>query len=798
LGEVTACPQAERYRNDLFAIHTARSANGSTNNPDTPRQFGIMGESEPGEFRPHVQYRFYGIWDNSSQYGPTFKFNSFCAVEPHGRAGVVAYLQQARHVGRATAECLWEEFGAEAVRILREEPERASEAAPRFSAEKAKEAAEDLRELAAAENCTIELYNLFDGRGFGKACVRQALKLWGASAVEILRRDPYKAMALRGVGFLKADKFYLDLGKPADKLKRQAYCLSYHTLKASETAGHTWVPIELGLDSLRASIDGAAVSPEKALTLATRGRILRVRKGEAGKTWIADVRRADAEAYCCRKIAEALAEEQAAWPSMDEPEFAELTPHQREQLATALRGTISILGGRPGTGKSFSLVRLVRCLIRLHGPRLVKVMAPTGKAAQRVKELMAEAKLSGVDPTTIHRGLVVESADDGWSFKHRETCPLDCRFLVIEECSMVGTGLFRHVLAARARGCNVLLVGDVNQLPPVEYGAPLRDLIDAGLPYGELREIHRNSGSIVRACSAIVDSQPWQPDESLDLQADDPKNLVLMQAGSGTAAQRICNLLETIKDSSPYDPVWDCQVVVAVNKRSKLSRVALNRLLQDMLNPADGTQAGKPKSPFRVGDKVICLKNSFMPVATFNARNEWSSGNEKILVCNGQLGRVLAAEEKKTIVEFDGQAVFVPRGSKKQEEDEPEPEVEIKGNGKPEDRKEEDKPDTGCDLDLAYAVTCHKLQGSQAPIVVVCLDDYPGATGEYGVADRAWLYTAMSRAQKACFLVGMKHTADAMTRRTFIHRRKTFMTEDLRRMAAKAGVVLGIKEVELW
>jgi hypothetical protein len=475
-----------------------------------------------------------------------------------------------------------------------------------------------------------------------------------------------------------------------------------------------------------------------------------------------------------------------AWPAPDDPAFGEIagktpTAHQLAEYAKATAGPIGILSGRPGTGKSFLLVRLVKALIAQHGRDQVRVAAPTGKAAQRVREVMQEAGVSGVEPTTIHRCLGVASAEDGWSFVHNEQNPLACRFLIVEEASMLGLGLFRSVLAALAKGTGLLLVGDVNQLPPVEFGAPLRDMIAAGLPYGEFTQIHRNSGLIVKTCSAICDGLPWEPAEKIDLKASDPVNLCLIPAGKHQAPAKVMQLVQQLRDQSPWDAVWDIQVLVAVNKRSPLARVQLNRQLQDLLNPSGAATQG---CPFRVQDKVIQLKNSFIPSAVESHKTEWAADQDtKHLVANGEIGRVvwIAPDGKRIVVRFPSpdRTVMVFRGAASN--------GGANGNGGDGD---DDKPETGCDLDLAYAVTVHKSQGSQWPIIIYCLDEYPGASGQYGVCDRAHLYTGISRAQKACFLVGMKHVADSICSKRFIWKRKTFMVELLKEYAAKAGVEL--------
>lgn len=339
---------------------------------------------------------------------------------------------------------------------------------------------------------------------------------------------------------------------------------------------------------------------------------------------------------------------------------------------------------------------------------------------------------------------------------------------LVHNCSMVNTGLMASVLAAIGKGTNLILIGDVNQLLPVEYGAPLRD-IRQHVPYGELTEILRNAGTIVRACGQIQDIHQFQVDGEINLDAEPPANLSFIPASPDAAADRIIELLRRIRDEGKFDPVWDTQVLIAVNEKSPLSRKHLNKLLQAELNPAGETVKG---SPFRKNDKVIQLKNGFLPMIP----EDRNSDDEKVFVANGEIGRVLEVHEKKTIVEFPPlrqdeppRRVLIPRGKQEGDSD---------SEGK--DGKSEGKIGTGCDLDLAFAITVHKCQGSSAPVIIVVVDEYPGATGKYGVCDRAWLYTAISRAEQVCYLVGKMSTARGLCKRSFIERRKTLLSEKIR------------------
>lgn len=469
------------------------------------------------------------------------------------------------------------------------------------------------------------------------------------------------------------------------------------------------------------------------------------------------------------------------WPAPSDVDG--VSDHQREILDLATTGRIAILGGSPGTGKTYTAAALIRQLIIAHGPGSVAVAAPTGKAAVRVSEALAAYGL-GIRAKTIHSLLRVGKAPvegsgkgdaSGWKFEHNEHNPLPYRFLIIDESSMIDTGLMASLLAARARGTHVLFVGDINQLPPVGHGAPLRDFIRAGVPCGELTEIRRNSGAIVRTCKAIRDQQPWKPSSRIDLAAEDPENLYL--AGANNTDQQIAKMFAGIEaaKSDGLNPVWDVQVLVPVNAKSPLGRKALNLILQRELNKTGVKASG---NPFMKGDKIVCLKNGFVPVDEERDPGAVASEDGKVFVANGELAEVIEVDTNLTVASLSNPArvVKIPRGGKGGDEGEGASGKGGKGGSGTDDNGSgnDEKSDAGCNWDLGYALSCHKSQGCEWPVVIVLLDEYPGSRR---VCSREWLYTAISRAKRLCLMVGKKATADGMCRREALSRRKTFLAE---------------------
>ncbi|MCP4540429.1 MAG: AAA family ATPase, partial [Chloroflexi bacterium] len=419
----------------------------------------------------------------------------------------------------------------------------------------------------------------------------------------------------------------------------------------------------------------------------------------------------------------------------------------------ATQGIIGILAGSPGTGKTYCTAQMIGEIIKSVGDDRIAACAPTGKAAVRLTESLAK---EGIDlqATTIHRMLKVEVAPGGaWSFTHNSGNLLPYRYIFVDESSMLDTDLMASLLSARAVGCHVLFVGDPNQLSPVGHGAPLRDMIAAGLPCGMLTEIQRNSGRIVKVCAEIRDTHTFTPSATLDIKGGE--NLVVLERSNANAQRTaLRNILMQLAAGREYDPVWDCQVLCAVNKKSPLARRTLNAELQGLLNPNGKQITG---NRFRINDKIICLKNSWLPAADDN--DPLANEDGKIYVANGEMGRVLDITPALTVAELESpkRIIKIPKGQSN-------------------DDDSDDATDTGCNWDLGYAVSTHKSQGSQWKIVIPMIDSSPAARR---VCTREWIYTAFSRAEDACIAIGQKAVAREFCKRSGLGVRKTFLQEDI-------------------
>jgi len=755
-----------------FVIGEATIVNG---NGKPSGKIGILGNAPEfgiDSLDVGLQYVLYGKHeeDERAPSGKQFRFDSYDLHKPSSRNGIIKYLCQCRGnmdirgIGRETAKALHELYGDACIDNLIQDPERVSREIKRFPLESAQLCSEQLKLIDETRHTKIELMGLVDGFGFPRTFIRWAIDQWGAEAVKLLKRNPYRAMGARSVGFLKADAFYKHVGQDRfgddvkllqqwlSTLKRQAYAGWYEI--ASDMSGSVWYPRRRFEKGVKDRISGTAViAYDKAIELARRGKAISVRSDRAGVEWVADRRSADAEEYVANHITDAFDGGTVDWPTIDEISAADtrLTQHQLDAAKSAISGPIGMLIGSAGTGKSTVSAAIIKAIIRKHGLLSVAVMSPTGKASVVCTQKMIDVGLN-VRARTIHSTLGVEHSDDqsGWRFQHNEQNPLPFQFLVADECSMEDISLMASKLKARATNTGLLMVGDSSQLPPVGRGSPLRDFITADLPCGVLTEVHRNAGTIAHVCAAIRDKRPFSGEEQLAPDETPPHNLKFIHASKQDAPAKVLELVEAVKHQGIFDPVDDLQVLVAVNDRSPLGRNPLSLKIRDILNP----HGKSPKnSRFRVGDKVVQRSNGFFKDAASKQKDHF--------VANGDIGRIKSIQPKIYVVEFQEphRVVKMPIGKSG-------------GNGDVNSGGE-----SGGDLQLAYCLTVHSSQGSQWPMTIVCIDEYPGATGRMGIANQNFFYTALSRASKLCLVVGDKSVMERCCKRSGIAKRKTFLAE---------------------
>ena len=407
-----------------------------------------------------------------------------------------------------------------------------------------------------------------------------------------------------------------------------------------------------------------------------------------------------------------------------------LTSQQLQAVDMALAHGVSILTGGPGTGKTTTCRAIIDKLM-LRGKR-IGMCAPSGKAARRITESTDHPAY------TIHTllGAAFDLDTGGFYFTYGPDSPLPFDYVIVDETSMVSIDLMASLIKATKEGSQILFVGDQDQLPSVGPGAVLRDmLISKVIPHTELDIIHRNSGAIVRACHEIKHGRSFVPPAALDLDAGD--NLRHVEVKSEEKILEV--IVDLVKERLPkygFNPVWDIQVIAPLRERTRLSCENLNTVLQDALNPVKGKideetgGNGTRKLKFRVGDKVINTKNT--------------NSKEGEFIANGDIGEMTSEK---------GVRFFSP-----------DRDAEI-GDGK-------------LDLLLAYAITCHRFQGSESPVVIIPVHPSFGF-----FVDRSWIYTAISRAKSICITVGYFSSIEKAIGRVGSNQRVTRLGEFLKTLS---------------
>lgn len=660
---------------------------------------------------PGQKYQFSGEWANHPKFGKQFKFQGYRAEIPQDADGILRYItRSAKWVGFKVGKQIVETFGDQTLDILKTDPQRVADAIKGITLERAEEISKQLKDNEAVESAQIELETFLGGHRLPKNTFEQLIKKYGCDAPARIKENPYLLTDLRGIGFPSADSVAMALGYDREGLPRRLAAALHLLQDAADSRGHTWLPLDKFEEKMVKLIgfpsDGAVIElvKNKEVVL-TDNQMLALRDLAEDETFIAGKIRLLIER--ARKID-------------CEIDDTDLADDQKVAIREAMAHGVFILTGAPGTGKTYTLKRIISHF----DAHRIALAAPTGKAAKRMTEMI------GQEASTIHRLLgplpMEVNGETIFNFSYSEFSPLPADLVVIDEFSMVDVSLAASLLKAIASGTRLLIVGDHYQLPSVGPGSVLRDLIAAGVPSFELTEIKRNTGDIVQVCHAIKDMRLFNQSPSLDpaaglnfrhIECDDPAQI----------KEIIRDIVTERMSARGYDPIWDVQVLSPMNERGPLSCLHLNELLQSALNPGPLVKG----LPFREGDKVLQRKNEMI-------------GAEMIV--NGDLGTILEINEKsgKITVEFRDPTRMVQISRKSHH------------------------------LQLAYCMTIHKLQGSEAPVIIFPVHQTFGF-----FFNRELAYTGISRARDICIVIGQWGALEQACRRVGNDKRITRLTEIL-------------------
>ena len=650
-----------------------------------------------------------GVWVNHPVHGPQLSAESVERRLPQEEEDIVSYLSSGilKGIGPATAQRLVERFGTDTLRVLEEEPERLK-TIKGITAKKAVELSEAFRALTGLRQ-VMEFLARYDLPVYLAMAVQRT---YGDNALQMLRDDPYiLSRAQFGVDFAVADAIAISMGFGGDDPCRLRAAIEYE-LAHNAGNGHVFLPREKLLAATAQLVDVDTDMVETALDklidsfAVVEKPIANVRGCYLPRMYQAETFVAQRLLSMLRTPVEQLRQVDKTIDAIEKEQGVSYAPLQRQAVRMAAEGGVLLLTGGPGTGKTTSLRGIV-ALYRRMGLD-VALLAPTGRAAKRLGEV------TDCEAQTIHRalGMSYNEMTGQVAFKKNGSDPLEAHAVIVDEMSMVDLELMQALLEALRPGCRLVLVGDPDQLPSVGAGNVLGDLLRSTVvPTVSLTQVFRQAeqSAIIRNAHAVDLGQPPQLDSN---QGD---FFFLCRRSPDRLVQTVVELCRDRLPKNMNVPADQIQVL-SPTRKGACGTAALNRALQAALNPP---AAGKRQKQwgdvtFRVGDRVMQTKNNY------DVLWEKDDGTAGSGIFNGDVGVIqdIDSSGELIVLRFD-------------------------------DRTATYTADLLSQLDMAYAITVHKSQGSEYPAVILV-----SAPAAPSLMVRGVLYTAITRARRMLIMVG--------------------------------------------
>ncbi len=679
-------------------------------------------------------------------YGTQFKISSYRTVVPKDSASMERYLGSGaiKGVGAALAARIIKKFGEDTFRIIEEEPERLAEVKG-ISERKAQEIAVQMEEKKDLREALVYLQQF----GISNALAIKIYNTYGAEIYSVMRENPYRlAEDVSGIGFKIADEIATRIGVHTNSDFRIRSGVFY-TLLQSVNEGHCYLPMPILLERAHELLGVAQedIRPQLDNLMMDKKLVIKGEKVFASNFYYTELN-------CAAMLerinipmweAEILPSQEAAIRKTLEKIMAErsmeLDELQLQAVLTSIQNGLFLLSGGPGTGKTTTINMMLQ-YFESEGLDIM-LAAPTGRAAKRMTEA------TGFEAKTIHRLLELNSAlsDEDHKrvrFERNELTPLEADVIIIDEMSMVDIQLFQALLKAIVPGTRLILVGDVNQLPSVGPGQVLRDIMDSGkFSTVVLQKIFRQAGE----SDIVVNAHRINRGEQIALDNKSMDFFFLERNDVNVIYKHMIQLIQEKLPGFVQATPMDIQVLTPMRK-GNLGCETLNVILQRYLNPPhpDKREYVAGDRIYREGDKVMQIRNNYQLeweiVSRYGIPVDAGMG-----IFNGDTGKILEIREASSelVVEYDEKRRVTYPFALLEE------------------------------LELAYAVTIHKSQGSEYPAVIL-----PLLAGPRMLFNRNLLYTAITRAKNCVTILGSSNTVRGMIDNVSENSRFTGLAERIR------------------